>query len=100
MIGAHTAGLHLVGHQLPLPVVDEHERAIARAHQRGGPQRQLVHPAATVGQAVAVVRRPALYLRTVAFWQACDWMFRLVAIWFLLDAFDIRIEHHDRHLKL
>ncbi len=42
-----------------------------------------------VKQAFAVVRRPALYLRTVAFWQAGDWMFRLVAIWFLLDAFDI-----------
>ncbi|MGH3136248.1 MAG: lysylphosphatidylglycerol synthase transmembrane domain-containing protein [Gaiellaceae bacterium] len=42
-----------------------------------------------VKQAFAVVRRPVLYLRTVAFWQAGDWMFRLVAIWFLLDAFDI-----------
>jgi uncharacterized membrane protein YbhN (UPF0104 family) len=42
-----------------------------------------------VKQAFAVVRRPVLYLRTVAFWQACDWMLRLVAIWFLLDAFDI-----------
>jgi len=42
-----------------------------------------------VKQAFAVVRHPALYLRTVAFWQAGDWMFRLVAIWFLLDAFDI-----------
>ncbi len=42
-----------------------------------------------VKQAFAVVRRPALYVRTVAFWQACDWIFRLVAIWFLLDAFDI-----------
>jgi uncharacterized membrane protein YbhN (UPF0104 family) len=42
-----------------------------------------------VKQAFTVVRRPALYLRTVAFWQAGDWIFRLVAIWFLLDAFDI-----------
>ena len=42
-----------------------------------------------VKQAFSVVRRPALYLRTVAFWQAGDWLFRLVAIWFLLDAFDI-----------
>ena len=42
-----------------------------------------------VKQAFAVVRRPGLYLRTVAFWQAGDWVFRLVAIWFLLDAFDI-----------
>lgn len=42
-----------------------------------------------VKQAFAVVRRPLVYLRSVAFWQAGDWMFRLVAIWFLLDAFDI-----------
>ena len=42
-----------------------------------------------VKQAFAVVRRPGLYLRTVVFWQAGDWIFRLVAIWFLLDAFDI-----------
>lgn len=42
-----------------------------------------------VKQAFAVVQRPTLYLRTVAFWQAGDWILRLVAIWFLLDAFDI-----------
>ena len=42
-----------------------------------------------VKQAFAVVRTPFRYARTVAFWQACDWTFRLVAIWFLLDAFDI-----------
>jgi len=42
-----------------------------------------------VRQAFAVVRRPLLYLRTVAFWQAGDWALRLVAIWFMLDAFDI-----------
>ena len=42
-----------------------------------------------VRQAFAVVRTPARYLRSVALWQAGDWMFRLVAIWFLLDAFDI-----------
>lgn len=44
---------------------------------------------ARVKQAFAVVRRPALYLRSVAFWQAGDWALRIVAIWFLLDAFDI-----------
>ena len=42
-----------------------------------------------VRQAFAVLRRPIRYLRSVALWQAGDWMFRLVAIWFLLDAFDI-----------
>ena len=44
---------------------------------------------ARVKQAFAVVRRPTRYLRTVALWQAGDWFLRLVAIWFLLDAFDI-----------
>ena len=42
-----------------------------------------------VRQAFAVLRSPARYLRSVALWQAGDWTFRLVAIWFLLDAFDI-----------
>jgi uncharacterized membrane protein YbhN (UPF0104 family) len=42
-----------------------------------------------VRQAFAVVRRPPLYLRTVAIWQAGDWALRLVTIWFLLDAFGI-----------
>jgi uncharacterized membrane protein YbhN (UPF0104 family) len=42
-----------------------------------------------VKQAFTVVRTPARYLRTVAFWQAGDWFFRLVAIWFMLDAFGI-----------
>jgi uncharacterized membrane protein YbhN (UPF0104 family) len=42
-----------------------------------------------VRQAFAVLRRPLVYLRSVALWQAGDWLFRLVAIWFLLDAFDI-----------
>ena len=42
-----------------------------------------------VRQAFAVLRSPARYLRSVALWQAGDWMFRLIAIWFLLDAFDI-----------
>lgn len=44
---------------------------------------------ARVKQAFAVVRRPVLYLRSVAFWQAGDWVLRIVTIWFLLDAFDI-----------
>ncbi len=42
-----------------------------------------------VRQAFAVLRTPPRYLRSVALWQAGDWTFRLVAIWFLLDAFDI-----------
>jgi uncharacterized membrane protein YbhN (UPF0104 family) len=42
-----------------------------------------------VRQAFAVVTRPALYLRSVAAWQAGDWLLRLVTIWFLLDAFGI-----------
>jgi glycosyltransferase 2 family protein len=42
-----------------------------------------------VGQAFAVVRRPPVYLRSVAAWQAADWTLRLVTIWFMLDAFGI-----------
>jgi uncharacterized membrane protein YbhN (UPF0104 family) len=42
-----------------------------------------------VRQAFAVVSRPGLYLRSVAVWQAGDWLLRLVTIWFLLDAFGI-----------
>jgi uncharacterized protein (TIRG00374 family) len=44
---------------------------------------------ARVRQAFAVVTTPARYVRSVAAWQAGDWMLRLVTIWFLLDAFDI-----------
>lgn len=42
-----------------------------------------------VKQAFAVVRRPALYLRSVAVWQAGDWMFRITTIWFMLGAFHL-----------
>jgi uncharacterized membrane protein YbhN (UPF0104 family) len=42
-----------------------------------------------VRQAFAVITTPARYLRSVAAWQAGDWMLRGVTIWFLLDAFDI-----------
>ena len=44
---------------------------------------------ARVRQAFAAVRQPALYLRSVAAWQAADWALRLITIWFLLDAFGI-----------
>jgi uncharacterized membrane protein YbhN (UPF0104 family) len=44
---------------------------------------------ARVRQAFTVLDNPLGYVRSVALWQAGDWMFRLVAIWFLLDAFDI-----------
>lgn len=42
-----------------------------------------------VAQAFTVLRTPRRYLRTVAFWQVCDWTLRLGAIWFFLDAFGI-----------
>ena len=44
---------------------------------------------ARVGQAFAVLRTPARYVRTVVFWQLADWGLRLVTIWFFLDAFDV-----------
>jgi uncharacterized membrane protein YbhN (UPF0104 family) len=42
-----------------------------------------------VRQAFAALTRPAYYARSVAAWQAGDWLLRLVTIWFLLDAFGI-----------
>lgn len=44
---------------------------------------------ARVAQAFTVLRTPTRYLRSVAFWQACDWALRLATIWFFLDAFNI-----------
>ncbi len=44
---------------------------------------------ARVYQGVAVLRDRPRYLRGVAFWQACDWALRLVAISFFLRAFEI-----------
>jgi uncharacterized membrane protein YbhN (UPF0104 family) len=44
---------------------------------------------ARVRQGVAVLREPPRYLRTVAFWQLCDWTLRLVTIGFFLRAFDV-----------
>lgn len=44
---------------------------------------------ARVAQAFTIVRTPARYLRTVVFWQLCDWGLRLATIWFFLDAFGI-----------
>jgi uncharacterized membrane protein YbhN (UPF0104 family) len=37
----------------------------------------------------AILGTPRRYLRTVALWQAGDWTFRLVTIWFMLGAFGL-----------
>ena len=42
-----------------------------------------------VRQGLVVLGDRTEYLRRVAFWQACDWTLRFVAIWFFLDAFGI-----------
>jgi uncharacterized membrane protein YbhN (UPF0104 family) len=42
-----------------------------------------------IAQAFTVLRRPVVYLRTVAFWQAVEWSLRLVTIWFVLGAFGV-----------
>jgi uncharacterized membrane protein YbhN (UPF0104 family) len=42
-----------------------------------------------VRQGLAVLADRTEYLRRVAFWQACDWLLRFVAIWFFLDAFGV-----------
>jgi uncharacterized membrane protein YbhN (UPF0104 family) len=44
---------------------------------------------ARVRQGVVVLRDRPRYLRSVAFWQLCDWSLRLVTIGFVLRAFDI-----------
>ena len=44
---------------------------------------------ARVRQGVVVLRDPQRYLRSVAFWQLCDWSLRLVTIGFVLRAFDV-----------
>jgi uncharacterized membrane protein YbhN (UPF0104 family) len=48
-----------------------------------------------VAQAFTVLRPPRRYLRSVAFWQACDWGLRLASIWFFLGAFHVhQTVHH------
>ena len=44
---------------------------------------------ARVRQGVSVLRDRPRYLRTVAFWQLCDWSLRMVTIGFFLRAFDV-----------
>ncbi|HLF68850.1 MAG TPA: lysylphosphatidylglycerol synthase transmembrane domain-containing protein [Gaiellaceae bacterium] len=44
---------------------------------------------ARVGQGFRVLFPPTRYLGRVAVWQAGDWLLRLAAIWFFLEAFDI-----------
>ncbi len=43
-----------------------------------------------VAQAFTIVRSPVRYLRSVVFWQLCEWGLRLATIWFFLDAFGIQ----------
>lgn len=43
-----------------------------------------------LAQAFAILHTPARYLRSVVFWQVCDWGLRLATIWFFLGAFDIQ----------
>jgi uncharacterized membrane protein YbhN (UPF0104 family) len=42
-----------------------------------------------VRQGLTILSDRTEYLRRVAFWQACDWTLRFVAIWFFLDAFGV-----------
>ena len=44
---------------------------------------------ARLRQPFAILGTPRRYLRAVALWQAGDWTFRLVTIWFLLAAFGL-----------
>jgi uncharacterized membrane protein YbhN (UPF0104 family) len=42
-----------------------------------------------VRQGFAALRPPRRYLRTIVFWQLCDWGLRLATIFFLLRAFSV-----------
>jgi uncharacterized membrane protein YbhN (UPF0104 family) len=44
---------------------------------------------ARFAQAFTILRTPGRYLRTVVFWQLCDWALRLSTIWLFLAAFGI-----------
>ena len=48
-----------------------------------------------VAQAFSVMSPFSRYLRTVVFWQLCDWSLRLTAIWFFLGAFRIDQNVHN-----
>jgi uncharacterized membrane protein YbhN (UPF0104 family) len=52
-------------------------------------RRRVAEFKARVRQGVVVLRDRPRYLRTVAFWQLCDWTLRFVTIGFFLRAFDI-----------
>ena len=44
---------------------------------------------ARVGQGVAILRTPGLYLRSVVTWQLADWALRIASIYFFLRAFHV-----------
>lgn len=50
---------------------------------------------ARVAQAFAVLHPVSRYVRTVVFWQLCDWGLRLAVIWFFLGAFEIDQSIHN-----
>ncbi len=44
---------------------------------------------ARVGQGIAILRTPRLYLRSVVTWQLLDWVLRIASIYFFLRAFHV-----------
>jgi uncharacterized membrane protein YbhN (UPF0104 family) len=50
---------------------------------------------ARVRQGLVILREPRRYLREVAAWQALDWVFRLMAIFFFLRAFGMPSDLHS-----
>jgi uncharacterized membrane protein YbhN (UPF0104 family) len=44
---------------------------------------------ARVRQGLVILTQPRRYLREVALWQGVGWLFRFVAFWFFLDAFEV-----------
>jgi uncharacterized protein (TIRG00374 family) len=48
-----------------------------------------------VRQGLAILRKPRRYLRYVALWDAVDWLLRLTAIFFFLEAFGLPATVHN-----
>jgi uncharacterized membrane protein YbhN (UPF0104 family) len=48
-----------------------------------------------VAQGFTIMRSPRRYLRSVAAWQAVDWAFRIVSLYFFLRAFGLPADLHN-----
>ncbi|HEY1366879.1 MAG TPA: lysylphosphatidylglycerol synthase transmembrane domain-containing protein [Gaiellaceae bacterium] len=58
-------------------------------------RRRVIEFRARVAQGFAVLHDRPRYLRTVLFWQVCDWALRLATIFFFLRAFGVAATPHS-----